>query len=154
MGGSGFSLPFLFLFFFNFLLLWPKISLFLMVCLVIGWFGFKIWDFVVVISLILGWGLQWWLEGGWVLVYGGGWWMVGGGLGFLTVGGGLGYLMVVVVVAAWVVHWVFWWGGGGWWFCNGLFLFRRRENIERERKRCIRLKNNKEVVKIDKVVKK
>ena len=54
-----------------------------------------------------------------------------------------------VVVVAWLVDWVFLWGsggglggglgflmvGGGWQFCNGLFLFGRRENTERERGR-------------------
>ena len=96
----------------------------------------------MVINLILGWGLQWWLEGGWVLVYGGGWWMVDGGwwLGFSNGGRWIGISNGG--------------GGGGWWFCNGLFLFGRRENIERERKRRLRLKNNKEVVKIYKVLKK
>ena len=81
------------------------------------------------------------VAGGWV-GFGLWWWMVGGGwwLGFSNGGRWIGISNGG--------------GGGGWWFCNGLFLFGRRENIERERKRRIRLKNNKEVVKIDKVVKK
>ena len=55
---------------------------------------------------------------------------------------------------AWVVDWVFCWGsggslgdglgfpmvGGGLRFCNGLFLFGRRENTKRERKKRIRIK--------------
>ena len=76
----------------------------------------------------------WWLgfrfsKGRWLGFSNGGWWIG------ISNGGGGG-------------------GGGGWWFCDGLFLFGRRENTKRERKRCIRLKNIKEVVKIDKVIKK
>ena len=53
---------------------------------------------MVVISLILGWGLQWWVVGGWVSVYGGGWWLGFSNGGWCIEfsdggGGGLDFLM-------------------------------------------------------------